>query len=197
MLPMVALALMVAGCLSRPALVRQNFALQGPPTVAGTTNAGGVLAIRSFEVSPLFDGRPLVYRIGPESYEPDPYARFMVPARTALEIPVRSWLRTSGSLRDVVDPGSLQQPDRWLEVRVSELYGDMRDPAHPSAVLVMRFAFFRSSGGPAPAVYMQKNYLRRIELSENTASSVVTGWDKALAEIMTEVLSDLAAAESR
>ena len=152
----------------------------------------GVLTIRSFEVSPLFASQSLVYRIGAETYEHDPYAGFIVSPDRALEIPVRAYLRNSGAFRGVAEPGSLLQADRLLEVRVSELYGDLRTPSKPVAVLSMRFIFFQAEKGKPTVPSLDKNYTRRVELQENTAASVVAGWNKALAEIMGEVASELA-----
>jgi ABC-type uncharacterized transport system auxiliary subunit len=182
------------GCLSRPALVRQTFALASPAPSTLTTNRGeGVLALRSCAVSPLFESRAFVYRTGGEAYEQDPYAGFMVSPNNALAIPIRGYLRDAGVFRDVVEPGSLVQPDRLLEVYVSELYGDLRTPGKPAAVLAAQFVFFRSGSGTSPAVFLDKTYSRRIPLKENTAVSVVAGWNQALAEIMAEVATDLAA----
>lgn len=188
------LMLGAAGCLSRPAVVRQTFAFESPaprPTAAGGSEKGtGVVAIRSFEISPLFASQAFVYRLGAEAYEFDPYAGFIVPPNRALEIPVRAYLRNSGVFHDIAEPRSLLRPDSHLEVTVSELYGDLRTPAKPVAVLSMRFVLF-----PAPpAPVWEKHYSRRIDCSENTAASIVAGWNKALAEIMTEVAADLSRA---
>jgi ABC-type uncharacterized transport system auxiliary subunit len=193
---MAVLSLVAAGCLSRPALKRETFALESPGPAAAPAKTGHrVLAIRSFEVSPLFASQSFVYRLGGEAYEHDPYAGFIVPPDRALEIPVRAWLRNSGAFREVAEPGSLLQADRLLEVRVTELYGDLRAPSKPAAVLSMHFTFFQSEKGKPPGAYIAKNCSRRVDLPENTAASVVAGWNKALAEIMSEVASDLAAAD--
>jgi hypothetical protein len=191
---MLVLAAFGTGCLSRPALVRQTFALENPPTHRASAKPGeGVLALRSCEISPLFESRAFVYRTGAESYELDPYAGFLVPPNRALAIPVGTWLRNSGIFREVTEPGSLLQPDRLLEIHVSELYGDFRSPAQPAAVLSMRFVFFRTGAiGNLPNVLLGKNYTRHILLPENSAASLVAGWNKALSEIMTDVGIDLA-----
>jgi len=192
-----ALVLVATGCLSRPALVRQAFALENPSLTGVPAKKGeGVLAIRSCDVSPLFEGRAFVYRIGAEAYEVDPYAGFLIPPARALAIPLRASLRGSGIFRDVAEPGSLLQPDRLLEVHVAELYGDFRPLAAPAAVLSMRFLFFRVEKGLPPVVWFERNYSRRMALPENSAGSLIGGWNKALAEIMNEVVADLTAAPS-
>ena len=187
-----AASLLLPGCLSRPALVRQTFALTSPARTNATVKAAaGVLTLRSCTVSPLFANRALVYRLGPEAYEQDPYAGFLVNPADALAIPVRNYLRNSSAFRDVAEPGSLLEADRWLEVYVSELYGDFQKPNRPAAVLTLRFVFFRAQDGNPNGVLFDQSYSRRIELTKNTAGQVVAGWNQALAEIMTEVAADL------
>ena len=190
------LTLLVAltGCLSRPALLQQTFALYGPAITNVPAGANGrVLSLRAVEVSPLFDGRALTYRTGPESYELDPYASFLVdPART-IAIPLRAYLRNSGAFQDVIEAGSPLVADTFLQVHVSELHGDFRPPGPPAAVLSLRLTFFRSGNSNQPQVLLQKDYSRRVPLAQKTAAAVVGGWDQALAEIMAEVASDLAA----
>lgn len=191
----VALMLLAAGCLSRPALVRQNFALQNPPatnSVAATNSH--VLSLRSVDVSPLFAGRALVYRTGPNSYELDSYAGFLVAPDRALAIPIRSHLRNSGLFADVIEPGNPVHADEFLEVHVSEFYGDFRKSEPPAAVLSLRVIFFESKNFATAQVILNKEYSRRLPLKSNTAADLVAAYDQALAEIMAEVATDLAAA---
>jgi len=188
-----AMTLLFTGCLSRPALVHHTYALSGPAHSEAAAKTGdSVLMLRSCTVSPLFEDRAFVYRTGPGAYEHDPYAGFLAEPGTAVAIPVRDYLRHSGAFREVVEPGTMLAADRWLEVYVSELYGDFRAGEQPAAVLTMRFLLFDSEKGSLSDVRLERSYTRRILLTENTAASVVAGWNQALAEIMTEVAAQLA-----
>lgn len=190
------MALLFTGCLTRPALAYRTYALSGPARADGTPTTNRlVLMLRSCTVSPLFEDRAFVYRIGPEAYEHDPYAGFLVSPGTALAIPVKDYLRQSGAFRAVIEPGTMLTADRWLEIYVAELYGDFRTRSQPAAVLTMRFTFFGSESGQLTDVQFDRSYTRRIPLTENTAVSVVAGWNQALAEIMTEVTAQLATAK--
>lgn len=185
----IVLGLLLTGCLSRPSLVHQDFALQ-TPAAAGAAPAGhAVLAVRPIEVSPLFAGRALVYRTGPNTYETDPYAGFLVAPHDALGIPIRAHLANSGLFASVVEPGSLLTADQVLQVRVVELYGDFRQPGQPAAVLSLRMVFAAAGGN----ILLQKDYSRSVPLKKNTAAEVVAGYDQALAAIMADVAGDLAA----
>jgi cholesterol transport system auxiliary component len=173
--------------------MRQNFALQNPPATNSIAATNGiVLTVRSVEVSPLFAGRALVYRTGPNSYELDSYAGFLVAPDHALAIPIRSYLRNSGLFQDVVEPGSPVKADESVEIHVSEFYGDFRKPGPPAAVLSLRMIFFEARNFSVSQVVWQKDYSRRVPLKSNTAADVVAAYDQALAEIMTEATSDLA-----
>jgi ABC-type uncharacterized transport system auxiliary subunit len=183
-----------AGCLSRPALVHQSFAFQAPPgTNVSNVQASHVLALRTIEVSPLFEGRSLTYRTGQDSYELDAYSSLLVVPNRALVIPLRAYFRDSGLFRDVVDAGSPIKADTLLDAHVSELYGDFSQSDQPAAVLSVRFLFFRNGQNGAELVF-QKMCTRRAALQEKTAAAVVAGWDRALAEIMGEITGELAKA---
>jgi ABC-type uncharacterized transport system auxiliary subunit len=182
------LGLFLAGCLSKPALVGKSFAFQTPPMakpVAG--NGAGILVVPPVEVSPLFSKQALVYRIGPNEYETDPYAGFLVLPDQSLTIPIRGYLATSGLFATVVWPDSLIKPDKVLQVYVTELYGDFRNTRQPAAVLAMRVVFANFGGD----VILQKEYSRHLTIQKNTAAAVVAGWNQALGEIMGELASDL------
>ena len=191
------LSLFLAGCLSRPALRRENFALQDPPLLQTAPAAqGAVLQLRSVKVSPIFAVRALVYRTGQDSYELDPYAGFLISPERALAIPIRTYLRNSGLFQDVVEPGSPIQPDEFLEIHVSEFYGDFRKSEAPDAVVSLQAILVESVSDDGSKIALNRHYNRRVPLKENTAAAVVAGYDEALAQIMKELLSDLAEAKS-
>jgi ABC-type uncharacterized transport system auxiliary subunit len=186
-----ALGFILTGCLSRPALERKTFALQSPPAGKSAAAKGkGLLVVRSVDVSPLFESRALVYRTGPETYEVDAYAGFLIAPNQALAIPIRAWLGNSGAFEDVLEPGSLLKGDKELQVHVGELYGDFRKSDQPASVLSLRMVFL--DAGSMGKVFLQKDYSRSVPLKQKTAAAVVAGYDEALTSIMTEVAADLA-----
>ena len=187
----IGLSLFLAGCLSKPALVTKRFAFETPP-VAGSV-AGkrtGILAVSPVQVSPLFANQALVYRIGPNEYETDPFAGFLVPPDQSLTIPLHVYLANSGLFSNVVGPDSLIKPDKVAQVYVTELYGDFRDTRQPAAVLAMRVVIANLGGD----VILQKEYSRHLAIQKNTAEAVVAGWNQALGEIMAELATDVNAA---
>jgi len=123
----------------------------------------------------------------------DPYAGFLVRPAQALEIAVRGYLRNSGEFREVIEAVGLIAPDVLLDVYASECFGDFRDPAKPMSVLSLNFTFCNAGQGTAGKTLLRKEYTRSVPLGEKTATAVVAGWDKCLAEIMAAVVRDLAA----
>ncbi len=188
----------LVGCLSRPALQHQSFGLQ-PATLLSNTNSHplGVLAIRTVQVNPLFERRSFVYRLGPELYESDPYAEFMVIPSRALATAIRACLRSSGCFENVVEPGSQLEPNAFLEVHARELYGDFQKSGAPEAVLSLSLLLFESGTGQEQKLVSQKDYARRVRLKEATAVALAAGWNQALAELMTEACSDFANARAK
>jgi len=181
----------LSGCLSRPALKQQTFAFGLPDFAATNSAAGGqVLALRKLRIAAPFDNRPLVYRTGDFSYVNDPYAAFLELPEEELIAPVRAGLCRQGDFSTVIGTGSALKPDTLLEINVSELYGDFRQPENPKAVLTMQFLFFDATNGLPIKLLFQKEYSRSIPIEKPNAPVLLKGWNQALTEILTDVTSD-------
>jgi len=182
----------LTGCLSKPALNKQTFAFNVPP--AATTNHFDhhcILGIRKLQIAAPFEGRSLVYRTGEFSYERDPYAEFLEAPGEEL-LPVMSeWLRRSGNFDAVVAAGSALEPDLLVEITVSQLFGDFRQPKHPAAILAVRFVFLEATNGIPGRPVFNKDYTQSIPLRGPAADALMAGWNQALANIAVEVSSDL------
>ena len=122
---------------------------------------------------------------------------FMELPAEELLAPVRGWLRDSGNFSAVTEAGSALKPDTLVEISVSRLFGDFRQPEHPAAVLTMQFVFFDAPNGVPGKVILQKDYSRRMPLDAPTAAALMDGWNQALAEILAEVSADFRHSKSR
>ena len=157
---------LLCGCISRPHLDVRTYAFAVLP--ASRPDAGfrshRLVAIRALRVAAPFDGRSLVYRMGEYSFESDPYAEFFVSASESLLLPIRNYLRQSGTFEAVVEPGSALRPNTLAEVNVHELYGDFRRPGEPAALLRLRVLLFESPNGVPGKLILEREYSRRIPL---------------------------------
>lgn len=184
-------AIGLSGCLSRPALKEQTFAF-GLPDFAATNSSsvGQVLALRKLRIAAPFDNRQLVYRTGDFSYVNDPYAAFLELPEEVLIAPVRAGLCRQGDFSNVIGTGSALKPGTSLEINVSELYGDFRQPENPKAVLTMQFLFFEATNGVPLKLLFQKEYSRSTPIGKPNAPALMKGWNQALTEILAEAVSD-------
>lgn len=184
------------GCLSRPPLKEHTFAFS--TAVFSATNAAAgdrVLGVRTLQIASPFDGRSLIYRTGEFSFERDPYALFLGLPADGLVAPVCGLLRTAGCFSAVVGPRNLStaKSDALVDITINQLYGDIRKPEGPAAVLALQVTFFEATNGLPGKVILQRNYSRRIPLNSATASALMAGWNQALVGIFAEVASDFCA----
>lgn len=182
------------GCLSRPPLVKQYFGFTTPPPPGPSpTGQARFLGIRRLTVDAPFDSQPLIYRTGEFSYERDPYAEFLVPPARDLLAPIRGYFRENGSFADVTDPASALRPNLLVEITVTQLYGDFRNPTHGSAVLAMHCVFFDAVGSGSGKMLFQGDYARSIPLRARTAAALMAGWNQALQQLIAAANADLRA----
>ena len=184
---------LLSGCISRPPLNPQTFAFSLPAasTVEPSVGSRRVLAIRSLRVAPPFDGRSFVYRPSEYSFESDPYAEFLVSSSESLLIPIRAYLRQSGSFAAVVEPGSARKPNTLAEINVLDMYGDFREPHEPAARLTLRVVLFDAPHGVAGSAVLEREYARRLPVKARTPDAVMAGWNEALTQILAEFDADV------
>jgi cholesterol transport system auxiliary component len=182
----------LGGCLSKPALLKQTFAFAAaeavPTNILATTR---VLGIRKLQIAAPFEGRSLVYRTGDNAYVRDPYAEFLDTPAASLLVTIREWLRDSAGFAVVIGPGSSLKPNTLAEIEVTRLHGDFRQPRRPVAVLTMRFLFFDAPNAIPGRVLLEREYARSMVLKSATPSALMEGWNQALMQILTQVVSDL------
>jgi ABC-type uncharacterized transport system auxiliary subunit len=185
------------GCLSKPALNKQTFAFSAPEKMApANVTAPRVLGIRNLKIAAPFEGGPLVYRTGDNTYVRDPYAEFLDAPADSLLVRIREWLRDNGSFALVVEPGSSLKPNTFTEISVTRLYGDFRQPQQAAAVLTMHFLFFDATNGFPGKVLLDREYAQSIPLNSATPAALMQGWNQALTQILTQVTSDFQRSES-
>jgi len=185
-------AFALVGCLSRPPLNIQTFAFSSPVLVATNAAASNeVLGIKTLQVSPPFDERPMVYRTGEYSYERDPYAEFLASPAELLVAPVTEMLLRDGCFGSVVKAGDAVKPDLLVEIRINQLYGDIRKSENPMAILAMQVIVMDATNGMPGKVILQRNYSRQIPIKSSAPAALMGGWNQALDGIFAEVVSDL------
>lgn len=186
------LTLLFCGCASRSPWRHESFALNIP--ASGETGPAAhtiILWLGRVTVSPLFRDQTLVYRTSENSYEQDPYAEFLVPPSQMLEECLLAGLRNGHAFADVLDTGSSLKPACSMEVSVSQLYGDFRQPGKPTAVLQMRFLLYSTGPANHERLLWQREFSKNIPLTHRTPAALLDGWNTGLQQIMEETNLEL------
>jgi hypothetical protein len=184
------LAVCGAACVSKAPRAVQTYTLD-PPPVSVPPGGGVIVSLARVRVSPPYAAISFVYRMGGHRVEQDPYAAFAAPPGWMLTTAIRGYLRNSGFLRDVVEPGGELPIAAAIEVEVDELCADLEEET-ASAVLEMQFRVFRPASGTTPEKeILRKVYARKQALSAREASAIAEAWNRELSEIVQEFLADL------
>lgn len=179
----------LAGCLSleKSYPEKRYFALStsrpGPPLTKALDH---VLAVRPLRISPGYAGSEFVYQTGDVTLESDFYNEFFVPPSRLITEEVRRWFQASGLFKTVVDSASSVESTRVLEGAVQAIYGEYRPSASARAVLELQF-FLLENRDEGMSVLFQKSFSRKIDVPDDTAAALVRGWNKALAEVLSEL----------
>ncbi len=181
------------GCvnLERSYIEKHYFNLDSSPAAnISSPDTGKVLAVRRLRVSPKYEGKGLVYRLGELKYESDYYNEFFISPVSMFTEEVRKRLAVSGLFKHVVDPSSLLDSTYILEGAVTALYGDYRVKTAPKAVMEIQFFLLQETTG-SPKIILQSQYHKEEPLNGNTPDALVKSWNTALNQILTEFENDL------
>ena len=195
--PLILLAAgMLCGCASGPGWQRRAYAFSSPADLPITTAQTNLIALNRVSISPLFQSRSFTYRTAENTYVQDPYAGFLIPPERALAEPIRAWLRGSGGFGRVLEPGSGLSPTLVAEVSINELYGDFRKASQPAGTMVIHFIFYALQNDSPGRVVLDKICAHETPLSQKTPEALMAAWDADLREIMAELHSEYAKANS-
>ncbi len=188
----VALLLLAAtGCggMSKPAVSKRYYDIGPIRTAEAQAPSSEVLTVRRLRVSPMNAGREMVYKTSDTGFSSDFYHAYFIPPADMLSQALRRWLHASGLYEHVVETASLVRGDLVLEGNVVALYGDFT--AGGQAVAEMQF-FLLDEGGTETGVVFSRDYVKRINLGQETPQALAQGLKQAMAEIFTELEADLA-----
>lgn len=187
----------LTGCatLSRPDPDRRYYLLQvqrPEPALQRPTEAP-ILAVRTFRVAPASDSRGIVTIRSDGLVQRDFYERFFLPPGEMLAGQFRNWLGQAGIFSLVTDLGGLTEPDLILEGYVQELHRDLRD-GRREAVLALQLLLLRPNRSGVVDVVVQRDYRQELALSDGSITSLVAGWNLALARMLMDVETALRSA---
>ena len=186
----------LAGCsIGRPIPEPTQYVIDPPPKAVIRAGKLSIEAVRmgNVRVAAPYAGSMLVYRLDDVRYASDPYHVFEADPGAMLGSRMAEWLDESGPFRAVAQPGSSQPATAVLEATVTELYGDFRLGHSPAAVLAVQFTLIGQESA-RPMVLYERTIGRRIILPKASPDALVRGYAIALAQILTQLTTDLVAA---
>jgi ABC-type uncharacterized transport system auxiliary subunit len=190
-----ATAVALGACaLSRPNVTKRTFLLEpAPPPMASVQKLASV-RVGVVNVAAPYRGKGFVYRQDELKFEADYYSEFFIaPAAMLSEATARA-LAVASVFRRTIQPGAADAGDYVLDGFASELYGDVRDPARPAAVIAITF-YLTPANAVTPTVIWSREYRQRAPVADATSEALARAWNAALATILADLARDLAAAE--
>ena len=188
------LVCLVGACvkLERPTLDRNFFTLDAirPETGDKYVPIDKNLIVRRVKISPRYEDRDLVYKVGKNGFEADYYNSFFVPPSSMITQELRVWMGDSGVFANVLGPESLGTGEYLLEGLVNSIYGDYSTPNH-KAVLKMQFILLDNGNPDLPILYSQ-NFSREIPIEVTGPNALVQAMNKGLQSIFSELEKGLA-----
>jgi ABC-type uncharacterized transport system auxiliary subunit len=194
--PLFFAAAILCGCGSSPKWQQQTFAFSTPAGPPPSKTATNILELSRVTVSPLFQSREFTCRTAVDAYEHDPYAGFLSSPENTLSEAIQAWMQQGRAFGHVITPGGGLTPTVVAEATVTELYGDFQNPSQPVAHLEIHFTFYEDREEGAGRVLLDKVCSRETPLARRSATALMAAWDTDLREIMEEINSDYAKANS-
>jgi hypothetical protein len=147
--------------------------------------AGTALSVRlnPFSAVPQFADRYLTYRTDEIRYESDFYNQLMTSPAVMIKDQTQGWLKGSPAIEFVLPAITATNPYYLIDGKVLEFYGDYRRSNEPKAVLKIEWTVSKS-GPEGNGVIFQRIYSEVIPISETSPRSLIEGWDRALAKIL-------------
>jgi len=192
----IALTAALASCsLSRPAPVKHMYLLEATAPPAAAASKDTSLRIGIINVAAPFRGRALVYRSDDITYESDFYSEYFVAPAAMLGEATSRALTAAGVFRRVIPPGAAPDDSAYvLDGFASELYGDLRDPQKPAAVVAVTY-YLSAANSLTPKVVWSREYRQRVAAGDGGPDALARAMNSALSAVLAELARDLAAAK--
>ena len=154
------------------------------------SKTGVVLDIPKLKISPPFNRREFIYRIGASEYETDFYNEFLSAPEILITEQLRQWLYNSGLVETIAFANYHVPPSHSLHGNITNFYADYRNPKALKANAGMRFMLIEDTESK-PKIIFQKDYQITIAIPARNTSDLISGWNQGFQQIFTELESDL------
>lgn len=183
---------LVACSLNRAPVERATYDLapaRGTPSATPTKPVA--LKVRPFRTAAPYDGREFLYRRADGQLVADFYNGFPASPGDLVTAATADWLRASGLFAAVLEPGITADADYSLEGVVLAVYGDVRDPKRPAAVLDAQVYLVRAAPA-ARELVLDRRFAERVDVTDASPAAFAKGYNEALARILGRLERELA-----
>jgi len=186
---------LVTGCLSlsREYPEKRYYALEARREGEARSPHPGTLRVRALRFARGFEERMLVFATGEHRFESDFYHEFFFPVHEMISGALTGWLEQTGVFEEVVTTGSLAEADFVLEGAVRRVYGDLREPGAPAAVVSLHVLLLENDA-VAPRILLNREYEMRARATAREPGAIVAAMNDALHEAFSEIERDVAEA---
>lgn len=186
------IVLFLAGCAGIQSEFQERnlyrIGVDPPDTIS--TDKGAGLIVRRFDIAPEFESNFFVYRVADSRFTGDYYHKFMVAPSRMLTDAVREALFASPLFTPV--PANEPAEIRFrLYGKVVALYGDVRDPDHPGAVMALRLTLEQQTENGFVS-RINKTYTETRPVDKNHQAALVMSWNSCLEQILAQFSSEAA-----
>ena len=189
-------AVLTVGCvrLAKEYPVKRQHVLDVQRAADAAAPMGENLAVRTFSISSICEGKQFVVRRGEADIESDYYNEFAVAPALLVTEQARRWFEDAGLFDQVSGSSSLLDATHALEGHISALQGDWRE--EPRAILELQLTLIDVRTEP-PRVLVHRRYDLAVPLQEKSADGLTRAWNSALSEALSRFEQDaIAAAQS-
>jgi uncharacterized lipoprotein YmbA len=188
---------LIACSIGQPIPQATTYVVDPPMSAATVPTARRPETLRMGNVRvAAYAGNGLVYRVDEVQYTSDPYHAFIAEPGAMLGNRMAAWLAREGPFKTVTQPGSVTPAQYVLEATVTELYGDFRERQRPAAVMTVQFVLIDETG-TSPKVVHERTIASRVDLPQASPDGLVRGYGKALAEILSQLVPELSAENTK
>jgi len=184
-------ALLAPGCVAKKYPDKSRYLIE-PATPAAARSLEEVVRLERVRVSPLYDSKGFVYRLGSGRYETDYYNEFYAFPGTMFGEVILDWLREAHVFSELRGPDDPAPTNVLLAARIDRLHADLSDRKQPRAVLAMTFELRRAdakAGGGGEALVYESS----VPTTGSQPQALLDGWSAALTEILRRLARDLRA----
>ncbi len=180
------------GCsgLQKEAVTKQYFdlSIEIPASVKSSICKGETLVVKTFAVSPTFDSHSFVYRIGENEYTPDYYSEFISYPSKLITEKISEALHGSTHFRPALTDEKKDITYR-LSGKITRLTGDFTEKKNPRAVMEIMMILEKNTG-PFFTPVLNNTYGINESIPDRKPSSLVSGWNKGLSEILLQFIAE-------